>query len=97
MHENQGTEHKRRIAYMPESDEKEALLRAIDVLSMEVLRLKSENEVLKSTVDSFQRGKRGQINRGYQPESLRTKVINYYKREGLRNTLKKVFWKVQGK
>jgi len=80
------------------TDEKEILLRAIDVLTMENLRLNRENEALKITNQTLAKHAhhKRKSKQGPQIESLWTKGINYLKREGFWKTTKKVFAKLTG-
>jgi len=74
----------------PTEDNNEILLRAIDILSMEILRLKSENEILKkySIKENNKSNKRGVTD-----DTVWRKGINFYRREGFLNTFKKIFTK----
>lgn len=79
-------------------DEKEILVRTIDILSMEVLRLKRENEILKLDIQTHHKGNRFK-SVGYNDHSVNLwrKGINYYRREGFRRTLSKIFLKLTGR
>jgi len=83
----------------PNIDEHEVLIRTIDLLSMDILRLKSENETLKMTLQTLEKNgiKRGVVSNMNRPANVWSKAINYYRREGLRNTIKKVFNKLSGR
>lgn len=70
--------------------EKEILLEAIDALTMDVLRLKSENEILQSKLGNMKF--RNKKNASY--ENIWVKGWNYLKREGFFPTIKKVAKKV---
>lgn len=79
-------------------EEKEILLKAIDLLSMDILRLKSENEMLKITIQSLEKGslfkgKNRDINKS---ETIWSRTIEYYHREGFINTIKKIIKKLGG-
>lgn len=74
-------------------EDHEVLLRTIDILSMEVLRLKTENEILRngnrlSTTNQFLPGAR-------QQDTLFQRVVNYSRREGIMNTIKKILSKLR--
>lgn len=76
------------------TDDREILIRTIDLLTMELLRLRSENETLLIRIQTQQ------LNtpiRTYQPENVLNKAINYYRREGVRNTLNKILSKLRRK
>lgn len=80
------------------AEERETLIKAIDLLSMDVLRLKSENESLKMTIQTL---KTGAFYKGIntdieKPEKMWTRIINYYRREGFVNTIKKIISKITG-
>jgi len=76
------------------NEEKEILIRAIDLLTMEILRLKTENEILirKNQEKEFRLNKKT-----FQYENVWSKANNYYHREGFTNTFKKVISKLVGK
>lgn len=70
-------------------DEKEVYIRTIDLLSMEVLRLKTEIEILKkrNTLPNSRSTKQKKII--YIP--VLTRIITFYKENGFRDTLKRIF------
>jgi|ADurb_Oil_01_Slu_FD_contig_21_3149913_length_932_multi_3_in_0_out_0_2 hypothetical protein len=72
--------------------EREILLHAIDVLTMDVLRLKSENETLRSSLDQTKFAKRS---RRPGNENILSKGLAYLRREGFVRTLKKAAKKLQ--
>lgn len=76
------------------NDKFESLIRVIDILTMENLRLKSENEILKR---KNQNRDLRYINKEYQYENVWSKAKNYYLREGFLNTFKKMIFKLIGK
>jgi hypothetical protein len=75
-------------------EEHESLIRTIDILSMEILRLKCENEILLSKIESSRGGIRNARLNGFQRETLWNRVYNYYKREGFLNTIRKIISKI---
>jgi len=76
------------------NDEHEILIRAIDLLTMEILRLKTENEILKRKNQEKEvlNGKKTN-----QYENIWSKARNYYHHQGFLNTIKKVISKLVGK
>ena len=80
------------------SEEREILIRTIDVLSMEVLRLKSENDILQATAQGVNRKthQRVSILRPNKSANVWSKAVNYYHREGFRNTVSKILSKLSG-
>ena len=75
-------------------DINETLMRAIDLLTIENLRLKTENEILKRNLNKNDSQQSVKI---IYKENVWSKAKNYYKREGFKNTFKKIFRKVLGK
>jgi len=84
--------------YSISPEERETLIKVIDLLSMDVLRLKSENESLKMTIQTLNKGAfyRGSNTDIEKPEKIWTRIINYYRREGFINTIKKIISKISG-
>lgn len=79
-------------------DEIEILVRTIDILSMEVLRLKRENEILKLDMHTHHRGNRFRsVGKNDHTVNLWRKGINYYRREGFRRTLSKILLRLTGR
>ncbi len=72
--------------------EREILLHAIDVLTMDVLRLKSENETLRISLGQTKYAKRS---RRLGNENIWSKGLAYLQREGIARTLKKTVEKLQ--
>ena len=79
-------------------DEREILIRTIDLLSMEILRLKSENENLKISVQTFIRKTHNKASSAGTNRTVNVwnKALIYYRREGFRNTLIKIISKLSG-
>jgi len=77
---------------MENDNEREILLHAIDVLTMEVLRLKSENEMQRYLL-----GQNKDMGRGHKPSSANvwSKSLSYLRREGFVRTFLKVLKKLQ--
>ncbi|MCB2141298.1 hypothetical protein KQH27_01165 [bacterium] len=73
-----------------EKQEKEILLNTIDALTMDVLRLKSENDVLRSRMANNSGLKKKKTNY----DTIWNKGFNYLKREGFFPTIKKMIKKV---
>ncbi len=78
------------------SEEKEILIRAIDVLTMENLRLIRENEILNITNQTLmkQTHKKAKRKSGKNSENVWTKGVNYLQREGFWKTVKKIISKL---
>ena len=77
-------------------DEREVLLRTIDLLSLEVLRLKSENEVLRNSHQSKTR-KFAKVSGNYPRREIVnvwTKTIAHIRREGFWNAVKRIISKL---
>jgi len=79
-------------------EEREILIKTIDILSMDVLRLKSENETLKMSLQSVNPGNdfMGRRDINDKPATIWSRTINYYHREGFINTIRKIISKITG-
>lgn len=77
---------------MENDNEKKILLDAIDVLTMDVLRLKSENETLRNLLDQTKIKERGRRPRS---ADIWSKSMDYLRREGFVRTIKKVLEKIK--
>jgi hypothetical protein len=74
-------------------EDQEALLRTIDILSMEVLRLKTENEILRN---GDRQSKSSQFLPGVMlQDTLFQRIIIYSRREGIKNTIKRIISKMR--
>lgn len=70
-------------------DSTETLIRTIDILSLEILRLNTELKLLQNSQKSNQEKKADQKMINYH-ESIFKKTIRYQKIHGLRNTLRRI-------
>ena len=67
----------------------ETLIRTIDLLSLEILRLNTEIQLLKKSQPQGPNKKKLQKNNGSY-ETLLQRSLRYYKTHGLKNTLARI-------